>query len=153
MVRKDDDRAGTTEYTNEYYRTSGGQWVHLNTTGPTHNADDADFARRGWDFVDAASVPGTYNGAHMPSVQAGQGDQTGALKLLFEFLTGTGPADREFGPSDYMTQGMMTSPDVAAARQKFIDQAIDEFCEALERIQVDAKLLNAILELKRRPQT
>ena len=118
---KDDDRTGTTEYTSEYYQ-HGDQWVHLNMSGPTHNAEDSDFARRGWDFAPAASVPGSYNGANVPSVQAGPGDSTGALQLLFEYITGTGPTDRDFGPSDYMTQGMMTSPDVAAARQKFIDQ-------------------------------
>ena len=119
---KDDDRTGTTEYTNEYYQAPDGQWVHLNMSGPTRNAEDAAFARRGWDFVDAASVPGIYNGANMPSMQAGRGDSTGALQLLFEWVTGTGPTDREFGPSDYMTQGIMTSPDIAAARQAFIDQ-------------------------------
>jgi RHS repeat-associated protein len=118
---KDDERTGSTEYTNEYYQ-NGNQWVRLNMSGPTHNTQDSAFGRRGWDFVEAGSVPGSYNGANMPSAQAGPGDSTGALQLLFEYITGTGPTDREFGPSDYMTQGMMTSPDVTAARQKFIQQ-------------------------------
>ena len=135
---KADDRKGTTEYTNEYY-PYGDQWVHLNMSGPTHNADDSDFNRRGWDFVDAGSAPGIYNGANMPSVRAGQGDQTGALQLFFEWVTGTGQKDREFGPSDYMTQGMMTSPDVAAARQRFIEQGGGTYGPAGVRFGLDAE--------------
>jgi RHS repeat-associated protein len=38
---KDDDRTGSTEYTNEYYQ-NGNQWVRLNIGGPTHNTEDAD---------------------------------------------------------------------------------------------------------------
>lgn len=118
----DDDRTGTTEYTNEYYRSKDGRWIHLHMSGPTRNPEHDGFARRGWEFVDAASVPGSYNSANVPAMQAGPPDNTGTVQMFFEWVTGTGPSDREFGPNDYMTQGLRTSPDVDGARQKFIDQ-------------------------------
>jgi hypothetical protein len=118
----DDDRTRTTEYAKEYYRSNDGRWVRLHMSGPTRNPEHDGFARRGWEFVDAASVPGIYNAENVPAMQAGPPDNTGTVQLFFEWVTGTGPTNREFGPNDYMTQGLKTSPDVAEARQKFIDQ-------------------------------
>ena len=107
--KDDDDRTGTTEWTEMQYGIGNNRFVQLNANGPDANGSSQE-ARQGWSI---------YN---MPSMQAGQPDNTGSLQLLFEYLTGTGPTDRQFGPSDYMTQGMMTSPDVATHRQDFIDQ-------------------------------
>ncbi|MGH9872943.1 MAG: RHS repeat-associated core domain-containing protein [Pyrinomonadaceae bacterium] len=49
-------------------------------------------------------------------------DDTGATEMAWEFFSGRGPRDRYFGPSAAMTRNMMTSPDVAAHRQRFIQQ-------------------------------
>ncbi|HEY9405477.1 MAG TPA: LamG-like jellyroll fold domain-containing protein [Pyrinomonadaceae bacterium] len=57
---KDDDREGTTEYTNEFFQTNEGRWVRLNQNGPSHNANDSTFDRRGWDYVAENTVPEAY---------------------------------------------------------------------------------------------
>jgi len=107
--KDDDDRTGTTEWTEMQYGIGNDQFVRLNANGPDANGSSQE-ARQGWSIYT------------QPSMLAGQPDNTGSLQLLFEYLTGTGPTDRQFGPSDYMTQGMMTSPDVATHRQNFIEQ-------------------------------
>lgn len=118
---KDADRSGTTEYTQEYYSIEG-QWVHLNKNGYTNNPNDSTFDRQGWDYVDASQVPGIYNHDNLPQITAAPGDDSGPLSLFFEWLTGSGPVERQFGPDTYMTQNMMTSPDIVNHRQAFIDQ-------------------------------
>jgi len=49
-------------------------------------------------------------------------DSTGTAELTWEFFSGRGERHRYFGPSAAMTRNMMTSPDVAAHRQRFIQQ-------------------------------
>jgi len=51
-----------------------------------------------------------------------RGDDTGGLRLGWDWLSGRGPKYREFGPSDYATRQMMTSPDVAYHREQFVQQ-------------------------------
>jgi len=118
-----DDRAGTTEFIDEYYK-DGDKWVHLNTNGPNSNADHNDqYGWAGWTYVDASSVPGIYNPDNLPSIQAGESENTSWFGLTVEYFTGTGPSDRQFGPESDMTRNMQTSPDVNVARNSFINQA------------------------------
>jgi RHS repeat-associated protein len=103
------DAAGATAWTELTYGIGNDQYVQLNANGPDANGSTQE-ARQGWSVYT------------QPSMQAGQPDNTGAFQLLFEYITGTGPTDRQFGSDTYMTQGMMTSPDVTNHRQNFINQ-------------------------------
>jgi RHS repeat-associated protein len=135
----DDDRTETTEYSDEYYETADGQWVHLNLSGPSHNPDDS-FNRNGWDYVDAGLVPGRYNIANHDAIgPASSPENSGTIRLTFEFFTGTGPTDRQFGPFSYMTQGLMSSPDVAGHRQNFITQGGGTYGPAAVRFGVSGE--------------
>lgn len=61
---------------------------------------------------------------HSPSANAmvgTSGDQTRPGQLFAEFLTGTGPEERQFGPDSPNTASMRTSP--------FVDDARDSFCQ------------------------
>jgi RHS repeat-associated protein len=72
------------------------------------------FSRKAYNAF--AGDPGPCNGnCFQPSE-----DKTGVGTLGTEWLSGRGPRERWFGPSSYMTKGMMTSPDVAAARRAFL---------------------------------
>jgi RHS repeat-associated protein len=58
-----------------------------------------------------------------PYFQASTADDSpGTLRMAWEFFSGRGPRHRDFGPNASMTRNMMTSPDVAAHRQQFIQQ-------------------------------
>ena len=81
------------------------------------------FDRQGWDYVDASQVPGFYNPDNEPKISAAPGDNTSWLRLTWEFFTGTGLVERQFGPDSTMTKGIMTSPDIPRHRQNFIDQS------------------------------
>lgn len=54
---KDDDRTGTTEYTERRYIAPDGREVELNPNGPDHNADPSNhWLRHGWDYVVPVSI-------------------------------------------------------------------------------------------------
>jgi RHS repeat-associated protein len=55
-------------------------------------------------------------------IKAEPPDNTWPSTLVIEWALGYGPTHRYFGPDAYMTEGMMTSPDVALHRQNFIQQ-------------------------------
>ncbi len=54
-------------------------------------------------------------------IKAGPPENSSWLKLFWEFLTGTGPYERQFNADSDMTKGLRTSPDVAAHREKFCE--------------------------------
>lgn len=55
------------------------------------------------------------------SLSAGPPDGAGPGQMFFEWITGTGPGSRQFGPDSYMTQSMMNSPGLDYHRQIFIN--------------------------------
>ena len=73
------------------------------------------------------------------TISAAPPDDTGPLQITFEFLTGSGPAKRYFGPDAYMTVQMMSSPDVAVHRQRFLQQGGGKYGPTGFRFGLDAE--------------
>jgi hypothetical protein len=51
----------------------------------------------------------------------GRPDNSSWFRLLWEFFSGTGPKERQFGPNSDMTRGLRNSPGVNANRDKFCE--------------------------------
>jgi RHS repeat-associated protein len=56
-----------------------------------------------------------------PSFSAGAEENSSAPRLAFEFFTGFGPQERQFGPNSDMTRSIRNSPMLEIHKQRFIE--------------------------------